>query len=174
MNSPPTFALVAGEPSGDRLGADLVADLRELFPGARCVGIGGPGMRSAGMETWWDSSELAHFGLFEVLAHLPRLFSIRRQLRGRLLELRPDVFIGIDAPDFNLGLEAQLKCAGIRTAHYVSPTVWAWRKGRVRKIARAADMVLCLFPFEPDFYRGHGVPAAYVGHSPGKGNPALQ
>ena len=164
MSFPPTFALVAGEASGDSLGADLVSELQEICPGARMVGIGGPGMRAAGMESWWDSSELAHFGLFEVLAHLPRLLGIRRKLQRRLLELRPDVFIGIDAPDFNLGLEMQLKSAGIRTAHYVSPTVWAWRKGRVRKIARASDLVLCLFPFEPDFYRDHNVPAACVGH----------
>ncbi|HLF30656.1 MAG TPA: lipid-A-disaccharide synthase [Xanthomonadales bacterium] len=164
MSSPPTFALVAGEPSGDLLGADLISGLVNSHPGARLVGIGGPGMRAAGMETWWDSNELAHFGLFEVLTHLPRLLSIRRKLFRRLRELRPDVFIGIDAPDFNLGLETQLKSAGIRTIHYVSPTVWAWRKGRVRKIARAADKVLCLFPFEPAFYQAHGVEAAYVGH----------
>lgn len=164
MSSPPTFALVAGEPSGDQLGADLVSALLDIHPGARVVGIGGPGMRAAGMETWWDSGQLAHCGLFEVLAHLPRLLSIRRKLCRRLLELRPDVFIGIDAPDFNLGLEKQLKSTGIRTIHYVSPTVWAWRKGRVRKIARAADLVLCLFPFEPAFYQPHGVRAAYVGH----------
>lgn len=164
MSSPLTFALIAGEASGDRLGADLIAGLREIYPGARCVGIGGTRMQAAGMETWWDSHELAHFGLFEVLAHLPRLFSIRRQLLHRILELRPDVFIGIDAPDFNLGLEIKLKSAGIRTVHYVSPTVWAWRKRRVRKIARAADLVLCLFPFEPDFYRDRGVRAVYVGH----------
>lgn len=164
MSSPPTFALVTGEPSGDQLGADLISALLQIHPGARMVGIGGPGMRAAGMDTWWDSGELALFGLFEVLSHLPRLLSIRRKLRQRLLDLRPDVFIGIDAPDFNLGLEKQLKSAGIRTVHYVSPTVWAWRKGRVRKIARAADVVLCLFPFEPAFYQAHGMRAAYVGH----------
>ncbi len=121
-------------------------------------------MQSAGMDNWWDSEELAVFGLFEVLAHLPRLYTIRRELRQRLLVLKPDVFIGIDAPDFNLGLETVLRRNGICTVHYVSPTVWAWREKRVRKIARAADLVLCLFPFEPVFYRGHGVPAAYVGH----------
>jgi lipid-A-disaccharide synthase len=103
-------------------------------------------------------------GLFEVLSHLPRLLEIRRALRRRLLELRPDVYIGIDAPDFNLGLEIKLRRQGIRTVHYVSPTVWAWRKRRVHKIAKAADLVLCLFPFEPDFYRNHGVKAVYVGH----------
>jgi lipid-A-disaccharide synthase len=121
-------------------------------------------MRRAGLETWWDCSELAVFGLFEVLGHLPRLLRIRRELRRRLVQLRPLVFIGIDAPDFNLGLERQLKSAGIRTVHYVSPTVWAWRPGRVRKIAKAVDIVLCLFPFEPAFYQGHGVAAVHVGH----------
>jgi len=121
-------------------------------------------MQSAGMDNWWDSEELAVFGLFEVLSHFPRLYKIRRELRQRLLALKPDVFIGIDAPDFNLGLETVLRRKGIRTVHYVSPTVWAWREKRVRKIARAADLVLCLFPFEPVFYQGHGVPAAYVGH----------
>ena len=121
-------------------------------------------MQSAGMDIWWDSEELAVFGLFEVLSHFPRLYRIRRELRQRLLALKPDVFIGIDAPDFNLGLETVLKRKGIRTVHYVSPTVWAWRQWRVKKIARAADLVLCLFPFEPVFYQGHGVSAVYVGH----------
>ncbi len=121
-------------------------------------------MQSAGMDNWWDSEELAVFGLFEVLAHLPRLYRIRRELRQRLLALKPNVFIGIDAPDFNLGLETALRRKGICTVHYVSPTVWAWREKRVKKIARATDLMLCLFPFEPVFYRGHGVPATYVGH----------
>ncbi len=160
----PTIALVAGEASGDQLGAALINELRKRYPAAVFVGIGGERMRSVGMDSWWDSEELAVFGLFEVLSHFPRLYRIRRALRQRLLALRPDVFIGIDAPDFNLGLETVLKRKGIQTAHYVSPTVWAWREKRVKKIARAADLVLCLFPFEPAFYRGHGVSAAYVGH----------
>jgi len=160
----PTIALVAGEASGDQLGAALLGELRNYFPGAVYVGIGGERMQSAGMDNWWDSEELAVFGLFEVLSHFPRLYRIRRELRQRLLALKPDVFIGIDAPDFNLGLETVLRRKGIRTVHYVSPTVWAWREKRVRKIARAADLVLCLFPFEPVFYQGHGVSAAYVGH----------
>lgn len=121
-------------------------------------------MRAAGMDTWWDSQELAVFGLFEVLSHFPRLLRLRRELYRKLLAMSPDVFIGIDAPDFNLGLEKKLRRNDIRTVHYVSPTVWAWRQGRVRKISKAADLVLCLFPFEPGFYRGHGVSAAYVGH----------
>jgi lipid-A-disaccharide synthase len=162
--SKPSISLVAGETSGDLLGAALINELRKHYPDAKFTGIGGRHMRAAGMETWWDCEELAVFGLFEVLSHFSRLYKIRRELRKRLLTLKPDVFIGIDAPDFNLGLEAVLKKAGIRTVHYVSPTVWAWREKRVRKIARAADLVLCLFPFEPDFYRDHGVSAVYVGH----------
>jgi lipid-A-disaccharide synthase len=160
----PTIALVAGETSGDQLGAALVEKLREIYPGARFVGVAGDKMKAAGVEAWWDSGELAVMGLFEVLSHLPRLLKLRRQLVRKLLDSRPDVFIGIDAPDFNLGLEIKLRRAGIRTAHYVSPTVWAWREKRVRKINRAADLVLCLFPFEPDFYQDHDVPATYVGH----------
>ena len=160
----PVIALVAGEASGDQLGAALVEQLRQRYPQARFVGIGGKRMQEAGVDAWWDTQELSVMGLFEVLAHFPRLLKIRRELHRRLLELRPDVFVGIDAPDFNLGLEIKLRRAGIRTAHYVSPTVWAWRKKRVRKIGRAADLVLCLFPFEPGFYEGHGVAASYVGH----------
>ena len=160
----PIFALVAGEASGDQLGAALIRELRETWPGARFVGVGGDNMRHAGLEAWWDSAELAVFGLFEVLGHLPRLWRIRRELRRRLLQLRPLAFVGIDAPDFNLGLEKQLKSAGIRTVHYVSPTVWAWRPRRAHKIAKAVDLLLCLFPFEPAFYSGYGVAAVYVGH----------
>ncbi len=160
----PVIALVAGEASGDQLGAALVEELRRLYPQARFVGIAGAHMQAAGVEPWWDAQELAVMGLFEVLAHFPRLLGVRRELIRRLLSLQPDVFIGIDSPDFNLGLEVKLRRAGIRTVHYVSPTVWAWRKRRVRKIRRAADLVLCLFPFEPEFYDGHNVSATYVGH----------
>jgi len=162
--SAPTIALVAGEASGDQLGAALVEKLKERFPQARFVGVAGSRMQAAGVEAWWDSSELAVMGLFEVIAHFPRLLRLRRALHRRLLKTRPDVFIGIDAPDFNLGLEIKLRRAGLRTVQYVSPTVWAWRQGRVRKVARAVDLVLCLFPFEPPFYRDHDVPATYVGH----------
>ena len=160
----PTIALVAGEASGDQLGAALIEQLRKRYPQARFAGIGGKHMKAAGLDAWWDSEELALFGLVEVLSHLPRLFRLRGELTQRLLDLKPDVFIGIDAPDFNLGLEIKLRKKKIPTVHYVSPTIWAWREKRVRKIGRAADLVLCLFPFEPDFYSKHDVKAVYVGH----------
>jgi len=163
-NQAPIIALVAGEASGDQLGAALINRLREKYPQAQFAGIGGKQMQAAGMDVWWDAHQLALFGLFEVLSHLPRLLRLRRELHRRLLALSPDVFIGIDAPDFNLGLEIKLRKKGIRTVHYVSPAVWAWRQWRVRKIKRAANLVLCLFPFEPGFFKSHGVPASYVGH----------
>ena len=158
------IALVAGEASGDLLGAGLVAELRKLFPDAEFAGVCGPRMRDSGVDAWVDSSELSVMGLAEVLRHLPRLLRLRRGLRDRLLAWKPDVFIGIDAPDFNLGLERALKSAGIRTVHYVSPSVWAWREGRAAKIGRSADLVLCLFPMEPPIYQRHGIPAKFVGH----------
>ena len=161
---PPRIALCAGEASGDLLGAGLVAELAARFPGAEFAGVGGARMREAGVETWHDASELAVMGLSEVLRHLPRLLGLRRRLRRRLLDWRPDVFIGIDAPDFNLGLERWLKRRGVRTVHYVSPSVWAWRQGRAAKIGRSADLVLCLFPMEPPIYARHGVDARFVGH----------
>lgn len=157
-------ALVAGEASGDLLGAGLVQELRERWPDAGFAGVGGPGMRQAGMDTWHDASELSVMGLTEVLRHLPRLLRLRSTLRRRLLEWKPDVVIGIDAPDFNLGLERWLKQRGIRTVHYVSPSIWAWREKRAQKIGQSADMVLCLFPMEPAIYARHGVDARFVGH----------
>ncbi len=160
----PRIALVAGEASGDLLGAGLIEQLRLRFPDAEIAGIGGPRMRAAGMDTWHDCNELAVMGLAEVLRHLPRLLKLRREMRERLLAWQPDVFIGIDAPDFNLGLERQLKNAGIRTVHYVSPSVWAWREGRAAKIGRSADLVLCLFPMEPPIYARYGIEARFVGH----------
>jgi lipid-A-disaccharide synthase len=159
-----TIALVAGEASGDQLGAALIRAIRLKKPETRFVGIGGPLMASAGMECWWDSSHLSVMGLFEVISHLPRLVSLRRQLMRKLYELKPAVFIGIDAPDFNLGVEKKLKARNIPTIHYVSPTVWAWRPGRVKTIARATDRVMCLFPFEPQYYRQQDVAADYTGH----------
>ncbi len=158
------IVLVAGEASGDLLGAGLIEQLRQRWPAAEIVGIGGEAMREAGMETWHDASELAVMGLAEVLRHLPRLLKLRRELRQRVLDWQPDVFIGIDAPDFNLGVEKWLKQRGIRTVHYVSPSVWAWREKRAEKIGLSADRVLCLFPMEPEIYARHGVDARFVGH----------
>jgi lipid-A-disaccharide synthase len=158
------IALVAGEASGDLLGAGLIAELRKRFPRASFVGVGGPQMRAAGFDAWHDCGELAVMGLAEVLRHLPRLLRLRRELTRRLVDFKPDVFIGIDAPDFNLGLERRLKSQGIPTVHYVSPSVWAWREGRAAKIGRSADRVLCLFPIEPPIYARHGVDARFVGH----------
>lgn len=160
----PRIALIAGEASGDQLGAALIGALLERFPNARFMGVGGPKMAAAGMDCWKSSDELAVMGLFEVLRHLPRLLRLRRWLLARLVAERPDLLVGIDSPDFNLGLERRARQAGIVTAHYVSPTVWAWRRGRVRTIARSTDRVLCLFPFEPGFYAEHGVAAEYTGH----------
>jgi len=161
---PLRIGLVAGEASGDLLGAGLVEQLRLRFPQAQFAGVGGAAMRAAGVETWHDASELAVMGLSEVLRHLPRLLRLRRGLRRRLLDWGADVFIGIDAPDFNLGLERALKRRGIRTVHYVSPSVWAWRQGRAARIGRSADRVLCLFPMEPAIYARHAVEASFVGH----------
>jgi lipid-A-disaccharide synthase len=165
MNAPRTrFALVAGEASGDQLGAGLVRALAQRFPDAEFAGIGGDAMRAAGVDTWHDAGELAVMGLAEVLRDLPRLLRLRRALRERVLAWRPDAFIGIDAPDFNLGVERWLKRRGVRTVHYVSPSVWAWRESRAARIGDSADRVLCLFPMEPAIYARHGVDARFTGH----------
>lgn len=164
MADAPLFALVAGEASGDLLGAGLIHALRERHPDARFVGIGGPLMVEAGLEAWHPAEKLSVMGLVEVLRHLPELLRIRADVRRRVLALKPDVFIGIDAPDFNLKLERAFKDAGIRTVHYVSPSVWAWRENRAAKIGRSADLVLCLFPMEPAIYEKYGVDARFVGH----------
>ena len=158
------IALCAGETSGDQLGAGLIRELRKRFPDAEFAGIGGDGMRAAGLDSWFDASELAVMGLAEVLAHLPRLLRLRRTFRQRVLDWKPDAFIGIDAPDFNLGVERWLKQRGVRTVHDVSPSVWAWRESRAAKIGASADLVLCLFPMEPPIYARHGVNASFVGH----------
>lgn len=160
----PVIAVVAGEASGDNLGAALITALRARSPDARIIGVAGPRMRAAGCEALADAEELAVMGLTEVLRHLPRLLKLRRGLITRFTAARPDVFVGIDAPEFNLGLAARLKAQGIRTVQYVSPQVWAWRQGRVRGIGEACDRILCLLPFEPPFYERHGIAARFVGH----------
>jgi lipid-A-disaccharide synthase len=160
----PLIALIAGEDSGDQLGADLIGALRQRYPDARFVGIGGARMQAQGFESWYDMRQLSLFGLAEVIAHLPRLLKLRKQLIARLLAERPAVVIGIDAPDFNLGVERRLKQAGLRTVHYVSPSVWAWREKRAAKLGRSASRVLCLFPMEPEIYARYGIDARFVGH----------
>jgi lipid-A-disaccharide synthase len=158
------IGLVAGETSGDLLGAGLIKALKERCPDATFEGVAGPMMQAAGCEVWEEAETLAVFGLIEPLKVIPKLLRLRRLLVRRWSENPPDVFVGIDAPDFNLGLEIKLREHGIRTVQYVSPSVWAWRQGRVRKVARAVDKVLCLLPFEKTFYDEHDVAADFVGH----------
>jgi lipid-A-disaccharide synthase len=158
------IALVAGEASGDNLGAGLVTALHEREPALRCYGVAGPRMAAAGCEAWRSADELAVMGLAEIVRHLPRLLRLRRELVARLLAGRPEVFVGIDSPEFNLRVATQLKQRGIPTVQYVSPQVWAWRQGRVRTIGRAVDLVLCVLPFESRFYDEHHVRAVFVGH----------
>jgi lipid-A-disaccharide synthase len=156
--------VVAGEASGDTLGAALIAALRARVPDVQVFGMAGPKMVAAGCDAWASSDELGVMGLFEVLSHLPRLLALRRSLVSRFTEAQPDVFVGIDVPDFNLGIAKRLKAKGLRTVQYVSPQVWAWRQARVRTIGQACDLILCLLPFETKFYREHGVRAEFVGH----------
>jgi len=162
--SRPLIALIAGEDSGDQLGAELISALRARYPQARFVGIGGARMQAQGFESWHDIRELSVMGFAEVVQHLPRLLRLRKSLVARLLQARPDVVVGIDAPDFTLGVEQKLKQAGVPTVHYVSPSVWAWREKRAAKIGHSADRVLCLFPMEPAIYARHDVDARFVGH----------
>jgi len=159
-----SIGIVANEPSGDLLGAGLMRELRKQIPDIVFQGVGGPLMEREGLRSLHPMERLSVMGLTEVIKHLPELLSIRRALKRHFLNNRPDLFIGIDAPDFNLGLEQALKQAGIPTAHYVSPTVWAWRPGRVKKIRWAVDLMLSIFPFEARFLEQHQVPVAYVGH----------
>jgi lipid-A-disaccharide synthase len=158
------LALVAGEASGDLLAGLLLRGVKARWPHARSVGIGGPQMVQQGFEAWWPHERLSVFGYVDALGRLPELLRMRRQLAERLLRERPAAFIGVDAPDFNFGLETRLREQGIKTLHFVCPSIWAWRGERVHKLARAADHVLCLFPFEPPLLRQHGVAATYVGH----------
>ena len=162
--APLRVGIVAGEHSGDQLGAALIAALRERAPGVHCFGVAGAKMIAQGCEAWAHSEELAVMGLTEVLQHLPRLLRLRAELWRRFRAAPPDVFVGIDAPEFNLPLARRLKGIDVRTVQYVSPQVWAWRQGRVRSIGAACDLVLCLLPFETDFYQQRGVPAEFVGH----------
>ncbi len=159
-----TIGLVAGESSGDNLGAALIDAVRARAPGTRFVGVAGPRMMATGCEILADSGELAVMGLFEVLHHLPRLIRLRARVRSAMLALKPDVFVGIDAPEFNLGLAPALHAAGLRTVQYVSPQVWAWRRGRAARMARYLDLVLCLLPFERSVYDEAGLRSIFVGH----------
>jgi lipid-A-disaccharide synthase len=158
------FSLVAGEASGDLLAGLMLDGLQSRWPTMKAAGIGGPQMLSRGFQSWWPQEKLAVRGYIEVLRHYAEIAGIRRQLKSRLLRESPDIFIGVDAPDFNLDLEAGLRSRGLKTAHFVCPSIWAWRPERVEKLRAAADHVLCIFPFEPALLARHGIAASYVGH----------
>jgi lipid-A-disaccharide synthase len=164
MQTAPRLGMVAGEASGDLLAGLLLQGLRARWPALKSEGIGGPKMIAQGFETWWPHSKLSIFGYVDALLNIRELLSIRKQLGTRLISNKPDVFIGVDAPDFNFGLETRLREAGIKTVHFVCPSIWAWRPERVVKIRAAADHVLCLFPFEPEILHKAGIGATYVGH----------
>lgn len=164
MDRAPRIAMVAGEASGDLLAAHLMAAIKQRVPAARFMGIGGPRMQAEGFDVWWPGEKLAVRGYVEVLRHYAEITGIRRKLAQRLLDEKPDLFIGVDAPDFNLDLEIRLRDAGVSTCHYVSPSIWAWRGGRMDKIRRAAGHMLCLLPFEQALYAKARIPASYVGH----------
>ena len=163
--SAPRIGMVAGETSGDLLAGLLLGGMKARWPDLSSQGIGGPKMSAQGFEAWWPHEKLAVHGFnMEVLRRFREIWTIRRRLGDRLLADRPDVFIGVDAPDFNLGLEARLKEQGVKTVHFVSPSIWAWRGGRIKKIHRSVDHMLCLFPFEPKIYQDAGINASFVGH----------
>ena len=163
-HEPLRLALVAGEASGDLLGGLLLQGLKARWPALQAAGIGGPRLGAQGFDAWWPHERLSVFGYVDALGRLPELLRIRRQLGDRLLRERPAGFIGIDAPDFNFGLETRLREGGIKTIHFVCPSIWAWRGERVAKLARAVDHVLCLFPFEPALLQAQGIAATFVGH----------
>ena len=164
MQKTPTLAMVAGETSGDLLAGLLLDGLKTRWPELHSFGIGGPNMAHLGFNAWWASDKLAVRGYVEVLRHYRKIVGIRKQLKTRLLANPPDIFIGVDAPDFNLDLEAALKAKGIKTVHFVCPSIWAWRADRVEKIRLSVDHVLCIFPFEVALLAQHGIAATYVGH----------
>jgi len=165
MSKPIRIGMVAGEPSGDVLAAGMVAELKRQYPDAVIEGIGGPNMINAGFHSLFDMETLSVMGLVEVLSHLPAILKVKKQLLAHFEQSPPDIFVGIDAPDFNLRVEKALKARGIKTMHYVSPTVWAWREKRIHKIAKAANRVLGLFPFEQQVYNKYNVPYTFVGHT---------
>lgn len=158
------FGLVAGEASGDNLGGPLIQALAARAPGSSFFGIGGTGMKAAGCESWYPIEELSVMGLAEILRHLPRLLALRRGLSERMVAARPDAYVGIDSPELNLRVAREMKSHGIPAIQYVSPQIWAWRQGRVRTIGEAVDLILCVLPFEVEFYRSHAVRAEFVGH----------
>lgn len=160
----PRFGMVAGEASGDMLASLLLGGMKQRWPQLKAFGVGGPGMTAQGFDAWWPHHLLSVMGYAEALSRIVSLLRLRKQLGTRLLQDKPDAFIGIDAPDFNFGLERRLKEGGVKAIHFVSPSIWAWRGERIHKIKRSVDHVLCLFPFEPEIYEKAGVPATYVGH----------
>ena len=160
----PRLGLVAGEASGDLLASLLLQGLKARWPELSSAGIGGPKMQTQGFDAWWPSHKLSIFGYWDAIKNIRELLAIRRQLGDRLIAERPSVFVGVDAPDFNFGLEQRLRESGIKTVHFVCPSIWAWRAERVNTIQRSADHVLCLFPFEPEILHKAGIAATYVGH----------
>lgn len=160
----PQFSLVAGEASGDLLAGLLLDGMQQRWPHMQASGIGGARMLERGFKAWWSSDKLSVFGYVDALRHYREILGIRNQLKTKLLANPPDVFIGVDAPDFNLDLEADLRQKGIKTVHFVCPSIWAWRADRVEKLKKSCDHVLCVFPFEPEILAKHGIPATFVGH----------